>query len=85
MKRSLIMLFFVCAGIVVGSLVAQVADGTAAFDWLNFGMAFGITSPLVLDLGVLTLTLGATFHLSISVILFTILSTLCGLAILRRK
>ncbi|MBQ4065617.1 MAG: DUF4321 domain-containing protein [Clostridia bacterium] len=85
MKRSLIMLFFVCAGIVVGSLIAQVTANVNGLSWLNYGMAFGITSPLVLDLGVLTLTLGATFHLSISVILFTVLSVVCGIAILRRK
>ncbi len=85
MKRSLIMLFFVCAGIVVGSLMAALSKGISWLSWLNFGMDFGITSPFVLDLGVLTLTLGATFHLSIAVIIFTLIAALCGLAISRRR
>jgi hypothetical protein len=85
MKRSLLMLLFVCAGIVLGTLVEQLADGISWLSWLAFGMNFGITSPFVLDLGVLTLTFGATFNLSVSVILFTVIAVLCGFAIFRRK
>ncbi len=85
MKRSLLVLLFVCAGIVLGSLVAQLSEGISWLSWLAFGMNFGITSPFVLDLGVLTLTLGATFHLSVAVILFTVIAVLCGFAILRRR
>ena len=85
MKRSLLILLFVCAGIVLGTLVAKLSDGISWLSWLAFGMNFGITSPFVLDLGVLTLTFGATFNLSVSVILFTVIAVLCGLAIFRRK
>ncbi len=85
MKHSLLLLLFVCAGIVIGSLVAQLSEGISWLSWLAFGMNFGITSPFVLNLGVLTLTFGATFNLSVSVILFTIIAVLCGFAILRRR
>ena len=85
MKRSLLILLFVCVGIVLGSLVAKLAVGISGLSWLNFGMNFGITSPLELSLGVLTLTLGATFHLNVSVIIFSVLAVLCGLALFRRR
>ena len=85
MKRSLIMLFFVCAGIVIGSLVGRATADISWLSWLSFGMSFGLTSPFVLDLGVLTLTLGITFDLTISVILFTVITVLLGLSLLRRR
>ncbi|MBE6621330.1 MAG: DUF4321 domain-containing protein [Ruminococcaceae bacterium] len=85
MKRSLLILLFVCAGIVLGTLVARLADGISGLSWLAFGMDFGITSPLVLDLGVLSLTVGATFELSVAVIIFSVIAVLCGFAILRRR
>ncbi len=85
MKRSFLVLLFVCAGIVLGSLVTELSKDISGLSWLAYGMNFGITSPLVLDLGVLTITLGATFHLTVSVILFTVIAVLCGFAIIRRK
>ena len=85
MKRSLLILLFFCAGIVLGTLVARLADGISGLSWLAFGMDFGITSPLVLDLGVLSLTVGATFELSVAVIIFSVIAVLCGFAILRRR
>ncbi len=84
MKKTLIMLFFVCAGIVFGSLVAQLSKSVDWLAWLSYGMEFGITSPFVLDLSVLTLTLGASFHLNISIILFVVASVFAGLCVIRK-
>ena len=84
MKRSLILLLFVCAGIVFGSLAARFAADISWLNWLAFGMNFGLTSPFVLDLGVLTLTFGATFNLSISVIIFTVICLLVGLYVSKK-
>lgn len=71
MKNSLIILFFICAGVVVGSLVAELTAKIDGMSWLSYGLNFGLTEPLILNLSVLKLTLGATFNLNISVILFT--------------
>ena len=70
MKNSLIVFFFVCAGIVSGSLVANLTSSVKGLSWLSYGLAFGITEPFVLDLSVLKLSLGLAFNLNISVILF---------------
>lgn len=79
------MLFFVCAGIVFGSLVAHLSKSVEWLSWLSYGMEFGITSPFVLDLSVLTLTLGATFNLNIAIIIFVVASVFAGLCVTRRK
>ncbi len=70
MKNSLIILFFVCAGIVLGSLVAELTSSVKALSWLSYGLKFGLTQPFVLNLSVLQLSLGLAFNLNISVIIF---------------
>ncbi len=85
MKQSLIMLFFVCAGIVLGSLVAHLAKDISWLSWLSYGMKFGITSPFTLDLSVLTLTLGASFNLNIAVIIFIVIAVFIGLTVTHRR
>ena len=43
--------------------------GTGAFGWLDYGQTFGLSSPLVLDLGVVALTFGLTIRISVAGIL----------------
>ena len=74
MKNSLIILFFVCAGIVAGSLVAELTSGVKALSWLSYGLNFGLTQPFVLNLRVIQLTLGLSISLNISVIIFVSLA-----------
>ena len=71
MKNTLLFFLFLCSGIVVGSLVAELTEGIKWLKWLSFGMSFGITTPFVLDLSVLKITLGASFWLNVSTIIFT--------------
>lgn len=85
MKKSLIMLFCICAGIVFGSLVARLSEGISWLSWLAYGMDFGITSPFVLDLSVLKLTIGAIFNLNISVIIFIVIAVLVGIGLIHRR
>ncbi|MBQ7780051.1 MAG: DUF4321 domain-containing protein [Clostridia bacterium] len=85
MKNSLIILFFVCAGIVFGSLVASLTSSIKGLSWLSYGLAFGVTKPFILDLSVLKLTLGLTFNLNISVILFVTLAIVLAYWITNRR
>ena len=71
MKNTLLFFLFICSGIVVGSLVAELTNKIDWLKWLSFGMSFGITTPFVLDLSVLKITLGASFFLNVSTIIFT--------------
>ena len=71
MKNTLLFFLFLCSGIVIGSLVSELTDSVSWLKWLSFGMSFGITTPFILDLSVLKITLGASFWLNISTIIFT--------------
>lgn len=76
MKKTFIYLIFACAGIVIGSLFASLTQGVEYLKWLSYGLNFGLTSPIVIDLSVLKLTFGASFSLNVSVIIFTGLAML---------
>lgn len=85
MKNSLIILFFVCAGIVLGSLVADLTSNVKALSWLSYGLKFGLTEPFVLDLSVLKLSLGLAFNLNISIIIFVSLAVVIAYQVTGRR
>ncbi len=77
-------LFLVCAGIVVGSMAAELTAGVPVLQWLAYGLDFGMESPVALDLHVLQLTFGVTVKITVSHILFVALSILLGRLIAER-
>ena len=58
-------LLLILAGIVVGGFIGSLFPST----WLNYGQSFGLTSPLILDLGVLCITFGLTINITIASII----------------
>lgn len=74
-------IFLVLVGIVLGSFVAYICKGMPFLSWLAFGVDFGLESPLVLNLGVMSLTFGISIQLTLSTVIFVILSLLLGRAI----
>ena len=69
MKKSLLILFLICVGVVAGTLISSLTASIPWLNWLSFGSTFGLTSPFILDLGVIQLTFGLTLKLSVAVIL----------------
>jgi len=69
MKKSygatVLVLFMLC-GIVLGGFIGNLAGSVGALSWLDYGQTFGLSSPLILDLGVLSLTFGLTIRISIA-------------------
>lgn len=63
----------ILAGIVLGGFIGNLAGGISFLSWLNYGQSFGLTSPIVLDLGILVLTFGLTIHISIAGIIGVII------------
>ena len=55
----------ILAGIVIGGFIGNLFPST----WLNYGQTFGLTSPLVLDLGILCITFALTIKITIASIL----------------
>ena len=74
-------LFLVLIGVVVGTFVGSLCKDISYLSWLNYGTSFGMSSPLMLDLGVMDLTFGVSINLTLSVIVFIILSLVVGRAI----
>ena len=75
---SLFYFFLVLVGIVVGSLVANIAASVPALGWLAYSLSFGLETPFVLDLSIIRLTFGLSVDLSVSVILFIAISLAVG-------
>lgn len=73
--------FLVLVGIVLGTFTAYICKGVSALSWLAFGIDFGLESPIVLDLGILQLTFGVSIDLTLSVVIFVILSLVIGRAL----
>ena len=69
----------ILAGIVLGGFIGNLASNVSFLSWLNFGQSFGLSSPVVLDLGILVLTFGLSIHISIA----SILGVLLGILIYR--
>jgi len=64
------------AGLVVGGLIGNVfPEGS----WINYGQTFGLSSPVVLDLGILCLTFG----LSITVTVASLIGIVIGIIVYR--
>ncbi len=76
--KTVFNLFLILVGIVVGSLVANVTANVPALGWLSYALDFGFAEPFVLDLSVLRLTFGLNVDLSVSVILFVLISLVIG-------
>ena len=55
----------ILAGIVIGGFIGSLFPST----WLNYGQSFGLTSPLILDLGILSITFGLTINITIASII----------------
>lgn len=65
-KNYWALLLMILAGVVLGGFIGQLSAGVPALRWLNYGQTFGLSNPLVLDLGILVLTFGLTIKITIA-------------------
>ena len=68
-KNSWILIIFICAGLVFGSLIGKLSAQVDWLSWLAFGQEFGLSQPLVLDLSVLKITFGFTININMASII----------------
>ena len=64
-KNNWACFLLILAGIVIGGFIGSLFPST----WLNYGQSFGLSSPLILDLGILCITFGLSIKISIASIL----------------
>ena len=67
-------LIILLAGLVLGGFVGYLCRDISWLSWLNYGQSFGLSSPVVLDLGIIVITFGLVITINIASIIGIILS-----------
>lgn len=73
-KNPWVLLILMLAGIVLGGFVGTLTQNIGALSWLNYGESFGLSSPIVLNLGILVITFGLTIKITIASIIGLLLA-----------
>lgn len=68
-KNVWILLIFILSGLVIGGLLGELAGSVSWLWWLGYSQEFGLSTPISLNLNVLTITFGLTFKISIASII----------------
>lgn len=68
-KNAWIVILFICAGLVIGGLLGEVAAQVDWLRWLAYGQSFGINDPFILNINILKLTFAFTLHINIASII----------------
>ncbi len=75
-KNGWTLLIIMLCGLVLGGFVGYLCRDISFLSWLNYGQTFGLSSPVVLDLGIIVLTFGLTITINLASILGIIISIL---------
>lgn len=68
-KNIWILLIFLLSGLVLGGLLGELASQVDFLWWLSYGESFGLTTPIELDLNVITITFGLWFKINVASII----------------
>ena len=69
-KVNWVLLVLILVGFVIGRFIGTYFSGT----FLNYGQFFGMSSPLVLDLGFIVLTFGLTIQITIASVIGVVIA-----------
>ena len=75
-KNYWTLLLLVLAGIVLGGFIGELTSHVSFLSWLNYGQSFGLSDPLVLNLGILVLTFGLKIKITIAGIIGILIAIL---------
>ncbi len=68
-KNNWALFLLLLAGIVLGGFIGNLAAGVSGLSWLNYGQSFGLTNPIVFDIGILVITFGLSIRITIASII----------------
>lgn len=68
-KNIWILLVFLLSGLVLGGLLGELASKIDFLWWLSYGENFGLTTPIELDLNIITITFGLWFKMNVASII----------------
>lgn len=69
-KINWLLLILVLTGFVIGRFIGSYFEGT----FLNYGESFGLSNPVVLNLGFFVLTFGLTIHITIASVIGVVIA-----------
>ena len=62
-KNVWVLIILMLAGIVLGGFIGTLTQNIDGLSWLNYGQAFGLDSPIELNLGILIITFGLSIKI----------------------
>lgn len=65
-KNYWVLLLLMLAGVVIGGVIGNLAQGISWLSWLNFGQSFGFDTPLVVNFGILVITFGINIKITMA-------------------
>ena len=68
-KSTWILVLFICAGLVIGGLLGQMASQVEWLNWLSYGQQFGIENPFILNLNVISWAFAFKININIASII----------------
>lgn len=68
-KSVWILFIFLLSGLVVGGLLGELASKVDFLWWMAYGESFGLSSPICLNLDIITITFGLMFKINIASII----------------
>ena len=75
-KNYWTLLLLVLAGIVLCGFIGELTSNVSFLSWLGYGQSFGLSDPLVLNLGILVLTFGLKIKITIAGIIGILIAIL---------
>lgn len=75
-KNNWALFLMLLAGIVIGGFLGELTKDVSFLSWLSYGSTFGLTSPMVLDLGVMVITFAMTIRITMASIIGVVIAIL---------
>ena len=73
-KNIWILILCLLAGLVLGGLLGEFAKNVDFLWWLSYGQEFGLSTPITLNLSVITITFGLMFKINVASIIGMIIA-----------
>ena len=68
-KNFWVLLIFLLSGLVIGGLIGELAGNVDWLWWLSYGEDFGLSTPFVLNLSIISITFAFTIKINIASII----------------
>lgn len=75
-KNKWALFLLMLAGIVIGGFIGELTAGVSGLSWLCYGQTFGLTSPVIFDIGIMVITFGLSIKITIASIIGVLLAIL---------